>query len=114
MQVMDGSNQAYRTMRSSLQMVLKHEGFGGFYKGMSPALFAASGSWGGYFYFYELSKKRKTNNGTRALTTSDHVRSLTEIAIIGNINNSFLIFSCSFYPGLRQDRFWFSFLIHFG
>lgn len=74
MQVIDGQNNEYRTMRSSLKMVFKNEGFRGFYQGMTPALFAASGSWGGYFYFYELSKRRKSLEGSRQLTTTDHVR----------------------------------------
>lgn len=77
MQVIDGRDNDYRTMRSSLRVVLRNEGFKGLYQGMSPALFAASGSWGGYFYFYELSKKRKSMNGTKTLTTTDHVRHFT-------------------------------------
>lgn len=74
MQVIDGKNNEYRTLRSSMRVVLKNEGLRGFYQGMAPALFAASGSWGGYFYFYELSKRRKSLDGARQLTTTDHVR----------------------------------------
>ena len=49
----------YGTTISSFQNVLKKEGPIGFFRGILPALVASSGSWGGYFYFYELSKKRK-------------------------------------------------------
>lgn len=49
----------YSTTFQSLRSVLKMEGTSGLYRGMTPALVASSGSWGGYFYFYELSKKRK-------------------------------------------------------
>jgi solute carrier family 25 folate transporter 32 len=49
----------YGTTSSSIQSVLKKEGPAGLFRGISPALVASSGSWGGYFYFYELSKQRK-------------------------------------------------------
>ena len=41
----------YGTTISSFQNVLKKEGPTGFFRGISPALVASSGSWGGYFYF---------------------------------------------------------------
>ena len=49
----------------------------GFYQGMTPALIGACGSWGGYFYFYEMAKKRRLANlttGETKLRTADHVR----------------------------------------
>lgn len=49
----------YSSTYQSLRSVLRSEGASGLYRGMTPALLASSGSWGGYFYFYELSKKRK-------------------------------------------------------
>jgi solute carrier family 25 folate transporter 32 len=51
----------YATTAASIRSVLEGEGAGGMYRGITPALFASAGSWGGYFYFYELSKKRKLN-----------------------------------------------------
>ena len=75
MQVIEDSTGAYRSLVRSFQVVVKNEGWKGLYQGMSPALFAASGSWGGYFYIYELSKERKIKkliNGAN-LNTVDHV-----------------------------------------
>lgn len=73
MQVIDGQHNEYRSMRSAFRMVLKTEGVRGMYQGMGPALFAASGSWGGYFYFYELSKRRRSDNGANILSSNDYV-----------------------------------------
>ena len=39
--------------------MLGSEGVQGFYRGMTPAVVASSIAWGGYFYFYEISKGRK-------------------------------------------------------
>jgi solute carrier family 25 folate transporter 32 len=44
--------------------VLSLEGVRGFYRGMSPAVVASSIAWGGYFYFYEISKGRKLRAST--------------------------------------------------
>ena len=76
MQVIDGKNEIhYRNLYSSFRIVAKNEGFGGFYKGVTPAVIAAAGSWGGYFYIYEISKKRKLSSkgGIGRLNTIDHV-----------------------------------------
>lgn len=73
MQVIDGQDQAYRSLRTSLRIVIKNEGLRGLYQGMAPAMFAASGSWGGYFYFYEASKERKVKNRAGKLNSVDHV-----------------------------------------
>ncbi len=59
MQVAGEVNKTYRSFTKSIQSVFKNEGIKGFYQGVTPALFAASGSWGGYFFFYEKSKSRK-------------------------------------------------------
>ncbi len=59
MQVAGEVNKTYRSFSKSIVSVFKNEGVKGFYQGVTPALFAASGSWGGYFYFYEKSKTRK-------------------------------------------------------
>jgi len=47
------------TLMSAMRIVVKNEGFSGLYRGLIPSLLASSGSWGGYFYLYELSKMRK-------------------------------------------------------
>jgi hypothetical protein len=79
MQVIDTKDQIYRHFVQSVRTVVREEGVRGLYQGMSPALFAASGSWGGYFYFYEKSKTRKldsrhlTGDSMEALSSTDHV-----------------------------------------
>lgn len=72
MQVIRDGADSYRSMGRAFEMVVKREGFTGLYQGVGPALFAASGSWGGYFFFYEESKNRKMGSGSK-LTTVDHV-----------------------------------------
>ena len=59
MQVEETRNGSYRTIIGSFERVLKVEGVTGLYKGLTPAVLASCGSWGGYFYLYELAKKRK-------------------------------------------------------
>jgi hypothetical protein len=73
MQVIDSSDGAYRSLRSSFRQVMRSEGPKGFFQGMSPAVLGASGSWGGYFYFYEASKKRKLLDSQMPLQTFDYV-----------------------------------------
>lgn len=79
MQVISDSTGTYRSLTKAFGQVLRNEGVKGLYQGMSPALVGASGSWGGYFYFYEQSKERKlrklqsTGKGS-SLLTADHVR----------------------------------------
>ena len=76
MQVIDDSSGTYRSLSRAFRTVLKTEGINGLYRGVGPALFAASGSWGGYFYFYEMSKARKSLKlrENEKLGTVDHVR----------------------------------------
>lgn len=77
MQVEESRHGTYRSISSSLRVVLKREGVRGLYQGLTPAIIGACGSWGGYFYFYETAKKRKMMNlpaGETKLQTVDHVR----------------------------------------
>jgi solute carrier family 25 (mitochondrial folate transporter), member 32 len=78
MQVADGTMPEYANLRNSIKSVFLNEGYSGLYKGITPAVMAATGSWGGYFYFYEKSKKRKCisqglDPATAKLGTSDHL-----------------------------------------
>ena len=76
MQVENSGKGAYRSITSSLQIVLKNEGIKGLYSGLTPAIIGSCASWGGYFYFYENAKKRKLANrlpGDNKLQTVDHV-----------------------------------------
>lgn len=79
MQVINDSAGTYRSLTKAFREVVRNEGVRGLYQGMAPALFAASGSWGGYFYCYEHSKARKIrknlqSGGSATLRTFDHVR----------------------------------------
>lgn len=79
MQVINDNTGTYRSLTKAFGQVVRNEGIKGLYQGVGPALFAASGSWGGYFYFYERSKERKqiqlADEGL-VLGTMDHVRIL--------------------------------------
>jgi hypothetical protein len=72
MQVIGSENMVYRSFTGAAASVYRTEGIRGFFQGLSPAVFAASGSWGGYFYFYELSKERKLRSRS-VLGTPDFV-----------------------------------------
>eukprot|EP00598_Pedospumella_elongata_P005683 CAMPEP_0184976868 /NCGR_PEP_ID=MMETSP1098-20130426/7732_1 /TAXON_ID=89044 /ORGANISM="Spumella elongata, Strain CCAP 955/1" /LENGTH=290 /DNA_ID=CAMNT_0027499807 /DNA_START=108 /DNA_END=980 /DNA_ORIENTATION=- len=87
MQVISDSAGTYRSLTRSFREVLRNEGVKGLYQGMSPALLGASGSWGGYFYFYEKSKERKarrnlSSGGTSTLQTFDHLSSGVEAGVM--------------------------------
>ena len=49
---------AYNSMYTAIQLIVRQEGVIGLYRGLVPAVIASSGSWGGYFYFYEYFKQR--------------------------------------------------------
>jgi solute carrier family 25 (mitochondrial folate transporter), member 32 len=82
MQVTDGTSGAYRSLRGAFRSVLQNEGIKGLYKGMTPGVIASTGSWGGYFYFYELSKRRKLGEKKdmeiKTLGLTDHMLSGVE------------------------------------
>lgn len=79
MQVTSNTSLAYRSLSNTIYSIWIREGSMGFYRGMTPAILASSGSWGGYFYLYELAKKRKLNHyeaqssSSVRLNTIDHV-----------------------------------------
>lgn len=93
MQVAGQLNQAYRSLSKSITSILQNEGVRGFYNGVTPALFAASGSWGGYFLLYELSKERKLKNRPSGLKlgTTDHVNKSRMTALTEHCHTSFAI-----------------------
>ena len=91
----------YSTTFQSMRSVLKLEGFPGLYRGMTPALIASSGSWGGYFYFYELSKKRKlgmknpgrnANYGDEEVTVNNQKLGVTDHLLSGIEAGAMLVF----------------------
>ena len=47
-----------RTIIGTMRHVVKYEGVVGVYQGLAPALIGSAASWGGYFFFYELGKKK--------------------------------------------------------
>jgi solute carrier family 25 folate transporter 32 len=84
MQVQDSGKGTYSSINSSIRVVLEKEGFRGLYQGLTPAILGACGSWGGYFYFYEMAKKRKLSQRTKndKLQTVDHLLAGTEAGVI--------------------------------
>ena len=84
-QVHDGAGHAYKSIYGALKSIIRNEKIIGLYRvfnrsrlydniilfkscrgqGIIPAVIASAGSWGGYFYFYENSKKRKLANSNR-------------------------------------------------
>ncbi len=97
MQVIDTKDQIYRHFLQSVRTVVREEGLHGLYQGMSPALFAASGSWGGYFYFYEKSKARKLEQKLhqgriegQVLSSADHVTPFHYIIVDINTYSCYL------------------------
>eukprot|EP01036_Dinobryon_divergens_P036853 gene36853-48068_t len=90
MQVIDGNRLLqYKSIYSAFRTVIQNEGILGLYQGVTPSIIAASGSWGGYFYFYELSKLRKLqwmhgqdHSPTVKLSTSDHLLSGVEAGVL--------------------------------
>lgn len=87
MQVVGGENKVYRSFSKALVSVYRTEGMRGFFQGLSPALFAASGSWGGYFYFYEKSKDRKLQSKP-SLETQDFVRVFPLLNLLSHLISS--------------------------
>jgi len=84
MQVAGEMHGVYRSMTKACGSIWKNEGFRGFYQGVTPALIGASGSWGGYFLTYELSKERKLSkmpHGSK-LGTYDHLASGVEAGVV--------------------------------
>jgi solute carrier family 25 folate transporter 32 len=73
MQVIESKSKAYGTMRTAILTVIHTEGAKGLYRGLVPAVIASSGSWGGYFYFYEYFKKSKTRSDGSSLGITEHV-----------------------------------------
>lgn len=89
--------ESYRNIRSTIKSVIESEGIKGFYKGMTPAVFAASVSWGGYFFFYENAKKRR---GSSPMGTLEYVSLFTShLKLI--YNKLLVLLFCSSPPPLR-------------
>ena len=72
----------YGSIIGSLRVVVTHEGVRGLYKGVTPAIIASSGSWGGYFFFYEQAKARKLRTSGQKLRTVDHLTAGVEAGSI--------------------------------
>jgi solute carrier family 25 folate transporter 32 len=59
-----------RTICTTVRGVIRHEGYIGLYRGLSPAIIGSAASWGGFFILYEeikkqmlLMKKQASSNG---------------------------------------------------
>lgn len=47
-----------RTICTTVRGVIRHEGYIGLYRGLSPAIIGSAASWGGFFILYEEIKKQ--------------------------------------------------------
>lgn len=69
-----------RTICTTIRGVLRHEGFLGLYRGLTPAVIGSAASWGGFFILYEeikrqmlIQKKSRIDGEGRGLTKGAHV-----------------------------------------
>lgn len=60
-QVHEQSRKAYRSVFSAVSSIWRQGGTRALYRGMSPALYGSTVSWGLYFMFYERAKGRYSN-----------------------------------------------------
>jgi hypothetical protein len=101
MQVIDSQSSSYRTVRSSLQTIIKNEGWYGLYRGLVPSVIASTGSWGGYFFLYNQFKALNIRKDGLPAQFSDNVY-IYFIKILFKF--LFLTLFCiSFYLRLKQD-----------
>ena len=62
----NNNNTNQRTICTTVRGVIKHEGYKGLYRGLTPALIGSAASWGGFFIIYEelklqlLQRKRQS------------------------------------------------------
>ncbi|KAL7538712.1 hypothetical protein ACHAXR_011104, partial [Thalassiosira sp. AJA248-18] len=47
-----------RTICTTVKGVIRHEGYAGLYRGLTPAIIGSAASWGGFFILYEEMKKQ--------------------------------------------------------
>lgn len=57
-QVHDRSARAYRSLGHAFRTIVKEEGSRALFRGMSPALYGSTLSWGLYMYLYQNAKDR--------------------------------------------------------
>ena len=60
------------TVFHALSSIIRVNGFWGLYRGMSPALYGATASWGLYFLFYEHAKSMYAKDATGKLQPWEH------------------------------------------
>ena len=78
---------AIRVLRS----IIRHEGIGGLYQGLAPAVVGSSVSWGGYFFLYEGFKKRiQEDRKARGKPTDLHSTDNFGVAILSGACMVFL------------------------
>lgn len=68
-----------------LKSIIKHEGLGGIYLGWTPAVIGSAVSWGGFFTFYEHSKRKLVDYKTG---TKNSAQPASEV--LTSIDNFFL------------------------
>lgn len=80
--VADGQSnlkRSYRGIINAFSTIVKEEGYGGLYKGVTPNCLGAGLAWGLYFLFYSSIKKKIENKPTHTLTAGAVAGILTNV-----------------------------------
>jgi len=74
-----------RTICTTVRGVIRHEGYLGLYRGLTPAIIGSAASWGGFFIIYEEMKRqflvRKQMQYDAAIANSNNIKSSDSTAI---------------------------------
>jgi len=62
-----------RTICTTVRGVIRHEGYLGLYRGLSPAIIGSAASWGGFFILYEDFKGRMTSRKQAELARNSSI-----------------------------------------
>ncbi|KAL9181883.1 hypothetical protein ACHAXT_012226 [Thalassiosira profunda] len=66
---------APRTICTTVKGVIRHEGYLGLYRGLTPAIIGSAASWGGFFILYEETKRRMLARKQARLSSNVHAPS---------------------------------------
>ena len=79
------ANNKPRTICTTVRGVIRHEGYLGLYRGLTPAIIGSAASWGGFFIIYEEMKRqllvRKQRQYDAAVANNNNIESSDSTAI---------------------------------
>eukprot|EP01006_Ploeotia_vitrea_P036629 TRINITY_DN66042_c13_g1_i1.p1 TRINITY_DN66042_c13_g1~~TRINITY_DN66042_c13_g1_i1.p1 ORF type:complete len:348 (-),score=-51.90 TRINITY_DN66042_c13_g1_i1:60-1103(-) len=92
-QVHSERGNAYTSVWNAVSTIARTEGIRGFCLGLLPASLASAISWGGYLYFYELSKNRKLQYLNRNNNNNNQIKlSSFDVLLSGVEAGSIMVF----------------------